>query len=355
MLSSPVVEGQVGRVRVAFIGCGVHSTENLYPCLRYLADRVELVATCDLREELARRNARYFGFLRWYTDYREMLGREELDAVFVVGPPQMHYEIGLECLENGLHVFVEKPPALSSRMAWKMVEAARESGRYLMVGFMKRFAIGYRLAREVVERGEFGRVTHILTKFVNGPYSAIWGLEPPARAYLVGQAIHHFDLARYLVGEVERVYAELYELDGERFTYAVTLRFENGATGTLNLGSCQSWSKIDEYVEVAGEGCFIYVDDMASQVRYYPRSNWLEAKSYAAWNQGLFWEANHLPVLECQSRYLRGYYGEVEHFINSILEGRQPSPDIEDGYRALRIAEAVWESAVTGKPVEVSY
>jgi len=157
------------------------------------------------------------------------------------------------------------------------------------------------------------------------------------------------------VGEVGRVYAELYELDGERFTYAVTLRFENGATGTLNLGSCQSWSKIDEYVEVAGEGCFIYVDDMASQVRYYPRSNWLETKSYAAWNQGLFWEANHLPALECQSRYLRGYYGEIELFINSILEGRQPSPDIEDGYRALRIAEAVWESAVTGKPVEVSY
>ncbi len=90
-------------------------------------------------------------------------------------------------------------------------------------------------------------------------------------------------------------------------------------------------------------------------MKYYPKGYPITPKGFGAWNQGIFWEINHLPTLECQSRYLRGYYGEIEHFIRSITENREPRPNIEDGYKALRIAEAVWESVNKGVPIEVSY
>lgn len=81
------------RVRAGFIGCGVHAYRNVYPAFRYAP--VELVAVTDLQEDRAAAFAREFGAQRSYTDYREMLAREELDCVFVVtnyrraGPPAL--------------------------------------------------------------------------------------------------------------------------------------------------------------------------------------------------------------------------------------------------------------------------
>lgn len=341
------------KVRVGFIGCGSHSTENLYPCLRYFIDKVELVATCDIDLEKAERNARLFGFSKWYRDYRQMIEREDLDGVFIVGHPNMHYEIGLECVKSGIHVFVEKPPTLNSNQAYKLLEASRGYGKFIMVAFMKRFSVGYRLAKTIITKLEQGRVVHISTKFANGPYGSVWGIEPPARAYLIGQAVHHFDLIRFLAGEVEEVYAKLYTLADSKFSFSILVTFENGATGIMNLNSCQSWSKIDEYVEVTCDESFIFVDDMASQVKYYPRGLWVETEGFKAANQGYFWEINHLPTVEYQSRYLRGYYGEIEHFIDSILNNRPPKPDIEDGFKALKLAEAVWRSVCERRAVKV--
>jgi myo-inositol 2-dehydrogenase/D-chiro-inositol 1-dehydrogenase len=343
----------VDRIKVGFIGCGSHSTENLYPCLRYFSDRVELVATCDIDAEKAERNARLFGFDKWYKDYRQMIEVEDLDGVFIVGHPNMHYEIGLECLKSGIHIFVEKPPALNSDQAYRLLEASKEHNRFVMVAFMKRFSVGYRLAKTIIDKLERGKIAHISTKFANGPYGSIWGIEPPAKAFLIGQAVHHFDLVRFLAGEVKEVYAKLHVLTDTKFSFSILLTFENGATGIMNLNSCQSWSKIDEYVEVTCDESFIFVDDMASQVKYYPKGLWIETDGFKAANQGYFWEINHLPTIEYQSRYLRGYYGEMEHFIDFILKNSPPKPDAEDGFKALKLAEAVWKSVCERSVVNV--
>ena len=343
------------KVRIGFIGCGSHSTENLYPCLRYMTDKAELVAVCDLNSDLAKRNAKWFGFEKWYTDVEDLLKRERLDAVFIVGPPRMQTSLGTMCLQAGVHIFVEKPPAISAREAENLMDTSREAGRFVMVGFMKRFAVGYRLAKQITQQPEFGEVVHIVTKFANGPYGSIWGIPSPSKSYLIGQAVHHFDLARYFMGEVTSVYAKLFELADKKFSFSVLPTFERERTGVMNLNSCQSWAKIDEYVEITGDEAFIFVDDMATHVRYYPKWDWIAPEGFTAANLGNFWEVHHLPSRWNQSRYLRGYYGEVEHFIDSVLRKERPKPDITDGYKALKIAEAVWESANTGKTVELYY
>ena len=123
---SGVNQGKVGSVRIGFIGCGRHSTASLYPNFAKIP-QLELVATCDLIPELAKRNARLFGALRHYTDYGKMFEEEDLDAAFVVGPPAMHVDVGKACLEAGLHLFVEKPPAGTPEAAMELVEDGRRA------------------------------------------------------------------------------------------------------------------------------------------------------------------------------------------------------------------------------------
>jgi hypothetical protein len=95
-------------VRIGFIGCGRQASAAWYPNFATIPE-LELQACCDLIVDLAERNARYFGARRWYTDLDEMLRREELDAVMVVGPPEMHYSCGRQVLEAGLSLMMEKP------------------------------------------------------------------------------------------------------------------------------------------------------------------------------------------------------------------------------------------------------
>ncbi|NSW78645.1 MAG: Gfo/Idh/MocA family oxidoreductase [Chthonomonadetes bacterium] len=71
---------EVSKARIAFVGCGGHATHSLFPAVHQIPE-MELVAVCDLREELAQRNARWFGALRWYTDVATMLNQEDLDGV----------------------------------------------------------------------------------------------------------------------------------------------------------------------------------------------------------------------------------------------------------------------------------
>ncbi|MFQ6098286.1 MAG: Gfo/Idh/MocA family protein, partial [Armatimonadota bacterium] len=100
------------RLRFAFIGCGSHASSCLQPCIPLIPE-LDFVATCDLDEKKAESCARRFGALRSYTDWRRMVEHEQLDAVGICGPPELHLEVGIRCLEAGLHVFLEKPHALS--------------------------------------------------------------------------------------------------------------------------------------------------------------------------------------------------------------------------------------------------
>ena len=87
-----------GKAKIGFVGCGGFSTGNLYPVIHTIPE-FDLVAVCDLKEDLAKKNARNFGARRWYTDLDKMLSEEKLDGVIIVGLPKMHYEVGKYCLD----------------------------------------------------------------------------------------------------------------------------------------------------------------------------------------------------------------------------------------------------------------
>src|SRR5690349_5534871 len=113
-------------IRLAVIGAGGQCTGALMPAIPAYTE-FDLVAICDLQEALAQRNARNFGARAYYSDAAKMLREEAPDAVIVVGPPQMHEDVGVQVLEAGCHLFVEKPSSPTVAGAKRLWEAAQKA------------------------------------------------------------------------------------------------------------------------------------------------------------------------------------------------------------------------------------
>ena len=327
--------------RVGVIGCGRFATKAIYPSLRFAP--LDLIAVCSRQAEKAERTARIFGARRWYTDYRTMLAREELDGVFCITGDNQHL-IALDALARGLNVFIEKPPAPDLAGTEALLQAAERSGRWVQVGFMKRFAPSYRRAKEIMQRaGEFGRPTHVLGKFSGGSWTADpWD-------FLTGMTIHLADLFRFLLGEVEEVTAYL-NREGGDLTLDAVLRFAGGAVGVLTSGEHLNWYGHEERLEVTGCGAQVIVDN-GIDLTYYPPTGLdrldLAERPAEVWSPGFTAIGEHNETL-----FLLGYAQEVRHFAACLRDGAAPEVTVADGYAAMRLCRALLESE--GKPVKVA-
>jgi predicted dehydrogenase len=147
-------------VRVGMIGCGSHGWRNIVPALHFTPLR--LTATCDLDLSRAEAWAAATSAVAAYDDHRTMLERSDLDAVIVVtgyderGRPR-YPDLAVDCLEAGLDVWIEKPPAATVEDIDRMAGAAERAGRHVMVGLKKMFAPANRKARELITSDDFGR------------------------------------------------------------------------------------------------------------------------------------------------------------------------------------------------------
>jgi predicted dehydrogenase len=362
--------------RIGFIGCGAFSTSCLYPSLRLLANglepygsepEVELVACCDMDERLARRNAHAFGFQRAYTDHRAMLDQEELHAVFVVMHPQLQPALAIEVMDSGRNVHIEKPPARTLSEVRAIKDAVRRTGRFCQVGFMKRFSEPYVMARDIAARPEFGRLSVYESRKVrNAPY-------PPMYDYLNDFVCHHLDLARFFMGDVEYVSAELVsrtrdpdninarlweredvyrnwanvlketphvpQSDG----YLITFRFTSGAIGTHNANTLETDTNLLERVTLTGEGAVVAVED------------WYRVRAAIKDQPQFFWEPLVIDK-GVDARLLQtGYFGEVREFISATHEQRPTrAASIDDGVACLELVGAVRASIAEGRRVALA-
>jgi myo-inositol 2-dehydrogenase/D-chiro-inositol 1-dehydrogenase len=262
----------------------------------------------------------------------------------------MHYEVGMQVLERGIPIFVEKPSSIDFENAYKLAEAARKAGTFGMTAFMKRFATAYEEAKAITTSPEFGPVSMVSVRYTHGAYPLIWGLEPEPFCCLVGNQCHAFDLARFFGGDVAEVYAKMCDHGKGRFAFAVTVSFESGAVGLLNSNATDdpAWN-IRETLNVSGLLCSVDVEDMI-YLDYRPRERWSSNLQRVPWRQGMY-ALPHAVAYGQGGAYL-GYEGELRHFAVCIRTGETPRSSLYDGAASLAIAEAIWESVHTGKTVK---
>jgi len=341
------------KARVGFVGCGGHANYRLYPAAKRVAE-MDLVAVCDINKERADATARRWGVPKVYYKLDDMLDAEQLDAAVVCGVPQMHVEVGIQCLERGLHIYVEKPSAIDSKEAQRLADAAVKNKRKGICGFMKRYCPAYRAAKAITETEQFGGVHMAEIRFSQGPYPKLWGIEENLRAFLIGQLVHMFDVTRYMCGDVERVYARLHQVTEDAGTYACTLQFANGAVGLLSLNALESdtWH-FNEVFHVTGYREWLKVEDQL-YLKYHPLEGWLPEplrSEKPLKNQTLNWQPS--LVLEQESLTLGGYTGEMRDLAVCAVTDKEPDATLQDSVEALHIAEAIWQSAQTGAEVAV--
>lgn len=349
------------KIRAGFIGCGGHAFRNVYPALQFAP--VELIATCDLVAERAQRCARQFGALRSYTDYREMLDREELDGVFIVTGYDrenrpLYPGMAMDCMRAGRHAWVEKPPAGSVAEVEQMMAVERETGKFTMVGLKKAFFPAIRRMKEITETPEFGGVTSIYLKYpqyIPADGEKDLATSPRMRGFL-DHIVHPGSIIDYVMGKIRHIYYERSPNGGG----VMSMKFVNGATGVLHFTHGRSGTGPLERVEVVGNGANVVVDNGVRLTYYRPggrgeggygrATDFMGDDSHAP----IVWEPEwSLGQLYNKQLFLLGYAFEVTEFAECVLEGRRPERgNLESARELMKLFEAFQRPA--GEVIEIN-
>ena len=200
----------------------------------------ELVRVVDADEDVAQTISEQIGGVDWSTSYDDLLNDNTIDAVVIVTPTTLHANMIEAAAAAGKHVFCEKPISLDLNRTHQAVEATRTAGVKLQVGFHRRFDPDYLAARQKISEGNVGRI-YLFRNSSRDPYPPSFDFLKHSGGLFYDFSLHDFDLARWLIGEVEEVTAIGAALSDPRFeelgdldNAIVTLRFVGGALGILD-------------------------------------------------------------------------------------------------------------------------
>lgn len=342
-------------VKVAIIGTGHIARVAHAPA--YQAVGAEIIACADVVSERARRFAEAFSIPDWTADYREVLRRDEVEAVSVTVPNRWHEAITVAALAAGKHVLCEKPMATDGAAALRMVEAARRSGRILMIGFHNRFRAEAERLKAFIEGGDLGTVRYARASWMRRRGSG-WGwYSDRARSgggALIDIGVHALDLALWLMGAA-----------GGGVASARTFR----QFGRYALAERREWQSAD-FADGIDAGQVFDVEDLGTALLHFESGPTLLLE--AAWASNFDADdaltvdlsgdrmGAHLFPLRCFGER-RGalidetvavgnanpFEAEIRQFIADIGEGRPAASrnSAEEGYRVQRILDAIYQSA----------
>jgi predicted dehydrogenase len=191
-------------VRIGVIGVGIGYI-HIQSMSKIPPDQLEIAALCDVNEQRVRTVANEFGVKKVFTDHKEMLKQDEIDAVLVCTPNILHAPMTLDAFAAGKHVMCEKPMALNAAEAEQMVQAGKKAGKMLMMAFNNRFRSDSQLLKKFIENGELGDIYYAKTGWIRRkgiPGLGGW-FTTKARAGggpLIDIGVHVLDLTLWLMG-----------------------------------------------------------------------------------------------------------------------------------------------------------
>lgn len=339
-------------LRVGVIGVGSHSYRNILPALHYLP--VHLVALCDLDPALLQRTAAEYGVDALYTDAERMYAEESLDAVLICAGPRHHPALAIAAMSAGLHVWLEKPPAMRASGVEAMLAARGD--RVCAVGFKKAYMPAARKARELLTDPAFGALRSLLAVYpMTIPRNGAGVLESGQEYDWLSTGCHPLSLMIALGGRVETV--TTLRGPGEEAVGVVYLQFENGACGVFHLAGGSPDLYAGERYDLFGEGRVISIEN-STKVSYHrgvPFDYRLQQDFTAPGVDfgSLVWEASHRQsTLENKAIFIQGIFNELLDFCNAVLEQRQPAVGtLEFALHVMQVYEAGLLS--DGRPVTV--
>lgn len=315
----------------------------------------ELTGVYGRNEQRARQFADKHGAKRWYTDYRQFLDDEAVDAVIIVTPNGLHLDFAIPAAQAGKHVVVEKPLEITVERGREIIDACRRHGVMLSVIYQLRFGSNVRKIKEAVDSGALGRVflCDAYDKEYRQPDYYANDYWRGTKAYegggaLMTQSTHVIDLLRWLIGPVASVVASkrtaVHKIDVEDLVVAV-LKFRNGCLGVLESSTC-TYPGFKSRIEVHGEKGSAIVNPEYDELVFWEIAGSDEKLDTPPGFQFGDVSDPHLLPMTCH-KY------QLQDIVDAIREGREPLVGGDDGLAALEIKQAIYESACLGREVEV--
>ena len=336
--------------RVSLVGCGRISRNHFDAVAR--VPGLRLTAVCDIVEPRARAAGERLA-VPWFTSYADMLAADTADVVTVATPSGLHPEHGIAAARAGMHVVSEKPMAISLDGADALVRACDDARVHLFVVKQNRLNPPVQLLRRAIEKGRFGRIflanttvfwTRPQEYYDLAPWRGTWAFDGGA---ILNQASHYVDLLQWLVGPVESVMAKTATLARQieaEDTGAAVLRFRTGAIGVIQVTMLTHPRNLEGSVTIVGEKGTVKIGGTAV--------NKVEHWSFADYDDDdkLIDAVSTTPP----SVYGFGHEGYYRNVLSVLRGEASAGTDGRSGRKSLELILAIYESARTGRNVELS-
>lgn len=350
-------------VGIAIIGTGYIAQGAHLPAYQKMQDEglVKIVAVCDIREEALESASEKFGVTNLFTDYRQMLAMDEIDAVDVCTPNYLHKQPVLDSFAAGKHVFCEKPLAINAVEGAEMVAAGHAVGKKFQVGLNMRFNSGAQAVKRFVDNGQLGEIYYARAHALRRRGIPAWGLftqkDKQGGGPLIDIGVHILDLTLWLMGYPEPVsvtgqtYAKFGHREGvlglmgqwDPATFSVEdfaagfIRFANGATLSLESSFAANIAENQFHTNILGTEGGAYLDPSNdSKTRVFREESGSLTDTY--------------PVFLSK---VGTHEAELRAFVQAIIDDAPVAVPGEQGLLVTRILDALYLSAEMGHEVRL--
>lgn len=317
-------------LKIGWIGCGTHATQMLLA--QWQRHDVELVALCDVDGERLARAGRQFGVARLTRDAAELIATPGIDAVGMAVGPDQHLAFGKAALARGLGVFMEKPPAATAAGARELLAASERANKPVVVGFMKRYSVGNKIAHNIVAGGRFGRVLGLTGYYMTAPTYFAGNVD--YSGFFLHHCVHWMDLVAHFVSPITAISARKVEAGRGKLLFHAAIDFECGAVGTIAMGTVQSRGTPVERLELMGDHTRLEIDDVI-EVRFHrnpPFKTDDPAATLADDVDTLTWKPNFTAAANEDHK---GYHALLADAVKALKGEPSPAPTIADGATAM--------------------
>ncbi|MGQ9627129.1 MAG: Gfo/Idh/MocA family protein [Anaerolineae bacterium] len=345
-----------GKVKVGIIGsqfeADIHAES-----FKIMPEEAEVVAVASPSPGHAEAFARKHGIPRWFTDYREMLKEKDIEMVTIAAPNYLHAQMTIDIANSGKHVVCEKPLCMTLEEADEMIETCKKQGVLLMYAEELFFTPKYVRAKQLADEGAFGKVYLVKQSEKHfGPHAPwFWDVEKSGGGVFMDMGCHGIAFCYWFLDRpaIKSVYCQMGTYVHKNLTKGednsiCIIEFENEAVGLVE----DSWARrggMDDRIEVYGEGGVTYANlHMGNALPTYSEYGYSYVVEKAPSTKGWTY-----PVFEELWNY--GFPQEMAHFARCVRGKETPIATGEDGRVVQEVLYAGYESARTGKKVELPF
>ncbi|WP_175988015.1 Gfo/Idh/MocA family protein [Bacillus sp. Marseille-Q1617] len=343
----------MSKLRMGMIGTGGIAQGRHIPTFKKLSETVTLEAVSDINELTAQDVAKKFNIPKVFSDYRDMF--EHVDAVTICTPNKFHAEITIAALKAGLHVFCEKPMAMTPEECKAMIDAADESGKVLAIAYHYRFMKDSRAAKRFITANEIGEPIVARARAIRRRKVPGWGVftnkELQGGGSLIDYGCHFLDLSLWLLGNPKPVevtgtaYNKLSRIPGEvnqwgdfdRENFEVDdhvtayIKFDNGASMLFETSWSANVKSDEESLSISGETGGVdlfplHINQMKHGMLLNSEADWIPGEDDPS-----------LP--------------QAENFINSCLGIEELIVKPEEAMAVSQIVDAIYKSSETRQSI----